>query len=163
MAMLISSLAEIAERPFKRQSMLSKELMADDNSVHKNELFDPLDPKEEPKHLIAGSNYALKTPLRHFTYYIKRSFFLPWPLGEWPVGIRHHMLPPHDPKTPGLLNRLSNWESDGRLSTFSAIRLSTESEKLSDMPELEMTTRNGGPSIPMGGDHEKVSAHFSGV
>ena len=123
MALLIATLAEIAERPYKRQSLLSGDFkdsandrnegdsgVVDDDDIRlrvSNPLFEPLEPSEEPGRLVAGSNYAYRYPFQHLFYYIKASFFVPWPIGSWPVGLRHRMLPPHDPKCQDRLSWLS--------------------------------------------------------
>eukprot|EP00529_Nitzschia_sp_RCC80_P031522 CAMPEP_0113448334 /NCGR_PEP_ID=MMETSP0014_2-20120614/4713_1 /TAXON_ID=2857 /ORGANISM="Nitzschia sp." /LENGTH=364 /DNA_ID=CAMNT_0000339543 /DNA_START=84 /DNA_END=1174 /DNA_ORIENTATION=- /assembly_acc=CAM_ASM_000159 len=130
MALLVATLAEIAERPYKRQSLLSGDfkggandsnggggVVDDDNDGDdirlrvSNPLFDSLEPSEEPDRLVAGSNYAIRYPIQHLFYYMKASFFVPWPIGTWPIGLRHRMLPPHDPKCQDSLSWLSKqWE-----------------------------------------------------
>ena len=125
MALLVATLAEIAERPYKRQSLLSGDFKGGANDINggsgnggaddddeirlrvRNPLFDPLEPSEEPERLVAGSNYAFRYPIQHLFYYMKASFFVPWPIGSWPIGLRHRMLPPHDPNCQDTLSWLS--------------------------------------------------------
>jgi hypothetical protein len=90
-AMIIAALAVIAERPYKdtnTDSFLTSEI---------DSLFDPLHPSEEPEPLLAGSGTGLSRPFAHMWRYIQLSFYLPWPIGHWPVGLRHALRPPHDP------------------------------------------------------------------
>jgi hypothetical protein len=103
-AMMIAALAVIAERPYKdtsTDSFLTSEI---------NSLFDPLHPCEEPEPLLAGSGTGLSRPFAHMWKYIQLSCYLPWPIGHWPVGLRHSLRPPHDPDMSKM--------TEQRLSTF---------------------------------------------
>jgi hypothetical protein len=79
--------------------------VADFVADHRNEylveerspLFDELAPFEEPIALSAGSTKALKQPLSHLLNSYRLSFWVPWPLGIWPQGLRHRLPPPKDP------------------------------------------------------------------
>lgn len=116
MALLIASLAEIAERPGKkeRRSDVSNgdgdaEAVAGDDTTagRRNPLFLPLHPSEEPDPLMAGSTRALSRPLAHLWKYMKFSFYVPWPIGTWPIGLRQSLYPPKDPKAEKTLQQLS--------------------------------------------------------
>jgi hypothetical protein len=110
MALLIASLAEIAERPYKRKNWMevihgsASESMADDlANSNRNPLFLPLTPSEEPDPLLAGSTKALLRPLAHLWKYCKVSIYIPWPFHAWPIGLRHNLRPPTDPDSDTLL------------------------------------------------------------
>ena len=124
MALLIVSLSEIAERPHKNKSIIQSSSSSPScstsspSSIYRNPLFDPLQPSEEPNLLDAGSNQALYHPMAHFWEYFKRSAILPWPFGRYPVGFRHALSPPVDPKSSGRSNlRLSLWDKATRSTT----------------------------------------------
>ena len=61
-------------------------------------LFDKLAPSEQPDPLLAGSSRALSRPISHLFKYLQLSGYVPWPIGSWPVGLRHALRPPADPK-----------------------------------------------------------------
>jgi hypothetical protein len=120
LALLIASLAEIAERPYTqhRQAETLYEENITDSVLGEtvNPLFNPLQPSEEPGRLLAGSNEALATPLSHLWKYVKLSFYLPWPFGVWPVGLRHQLRPPMAPNKVNLEERSAIWDSTKRCS-----------------------------------------------
>lgn len=116
-AMVIAALAVIAERPYKdtnTDSFLESNI---------NSLFDPLHPSEEPEPLLAGSGTGLYRPFAHVWRYIRLSCYLPWPMGHWPVGLRHALRPPYDPDTSKTIEQ--------RLSAFCL-----RDEKLSRVHEV---------------------------
>lgn len=90
MGLLIVSLSAMVER---KESSTGTALRYEQQ---RHPLFGPLDPSEEPPVLQAGSAHALHRPLRHFWEYCKQSFIFPWPLGGYPTGLRHDLLPPMD-------------------------------------------------------------------
>merc|ERR1711988_2063455 len=84
-----------------------------------NKLFDPLHELEEPTTTLAGSGKGLSNPIAHIFKYMVISFQLPWPLGRWPVGLRHKLIPPADPDVenedtnPKKLERMIREVKDG--------------------------------------------------
>lgn len=124
MAMLIASLAEIVERPYRGKTTEAIQTNAQiTDSVlgaEINPLFNPLEASEEPDPLSAGSTKAWSMPIRHLLKYAKMSFYVPWPLGVWPVGLRHSLPPPVDPNVAELRKRISSWRlSDSLASSVS--------------------------------------------
>jgi hypothetical protein len=100
MALLIATMAVIAERPFYTDQDLTEFLRNVSNVdlvSKRNRLFDPLEPSEEPDLLQAGSSKVLRRPLGHLWESCTLSFYVPWPMGRWPVGLRHKLSPPTDP------------------------------------------------------------------
>jgi len=100
-AMLIATLAQIAEAPYKDFSEHPTESVIASNdaemSTTVNKLFDPLDASEEPDPDLAGSGKALYRPFRHIWKYCKLTVWIPF-ISPWPVGLRHTLPPPTDPK-----------------------------------------------------------------
>jgi hypothetical protein len=122
-AMLIATLAEIAERQYtNRRFRRSNDhqngdgvVVAASRTAHRlssgegfrgrssstgedanHPLFGPLSPSEEPDSLLAGSGGGLSRPLGHAIRYLALSVYMPWPWGRWPVGLRHSLRPPTD-------------------------------------------------------------------
>ena len=85
-AMLTASLAEIVEREFRA---LQGHPIRHTLSKQTSPLFGPLLPHEEPDPLEAGSGRGLSYPIQHALRYVRSSVYLPWPYGQWPVGLRH--------------------------------------------------------------------------
>ena len=151
MALLVSTLAMIAERPYfqqqqqqqqdQHQNSMNSDPYCYDRSLHfetRNRLFDPLEPSEEPDHLSAGSSFVLENPFGHLWHSMKQSFYFPWPIGQWPIGLRHNMSPPTDPKTDEIRTRLSTYKNKGGhvgMSVPSSGSMSSQSEEL--QPALE--------------------------
>jgi len=118
MAMLVTSMAVIAERPVyeklggkefgKGRVSNQEDLHPDyfDLENHRSHLFDPLKAWETPDPLAAGSGQGCKHLFGHIWYYMKSSFERPWPCDNFPTGLRHQLLPPIKKKTA----------SDGRSS-----------------------------------------------
>lgn len=108
MALLIATLAVIAERPYYDSRNPLAFVLDEENAIRfskRNSLFDPLEPSEEPSPLLAGSTHVLGRPLAHLWECCKLSVFAPWPMGSWPVGIRHKLPPPTDPKAESAIKR----------------------------------------------------------
>lgn len=123
-AMLIASLAEIAERQYTNRRFRGSNdhpngdgvVVAASRTAHRltlgksfhgcsssttgedahHPLFGPLSPSEEPDPLLAGSGGGLSRPLGHAIRYLALSVYIPWPWGHWPVGLRHSLRPPTD-------------------------------------------------------------------
>lgn len=114
-ALLIATLATIAEKPFMESKLnTGSEAQIEESRrimmTNENSLFDPLQPAEEPEPNAAGSGQGLKHPIAHLWYYMKLTFIIPWPLGHWPVGLRHSLPPPQMDKEM-ITRRLSAWAS----------------------------------------------------
>jgi len=147
MSLLVSTLTMIAERPYFQQHQQQNSRNSDpycyDKSVHyekRNRLFDPLEPSEEPNHLSAGSSFVLENPVGHLWHSMKQSFYVPWPLGQWPVGLRHVMSPPTDPKTDEILDRLSTYKNKEEqvgtsMPPSASASISSQSQEFRPAPE----------------------------
>ena len=110
-AMLIATLAEIAERQYtsayssevdesrSAKRLSSTQTLQDSNSQH-HPLFAPLSATEEPDPLLSGSGQGLSKPLQHAWRYVVLSVYMPWPWGKWPVGLRHNLKPPIEAQEP---------------------------------------------------------------
>lgn len=86
-ALLINQLSFIVES-YAEQTPLSR------RAAEKHDrIFEPLEPWEEPRSVLAGSGTALKQTLAHLMYYVKTSFSPPLPFAGHPVGIRQTQLP----------------------------------------------------------------------
>lgn len=83
-ALLLNTLSKIVEHRETNR----------DSAVLCDPIFGPLHPREQPNSILAGSGKALQRPFLHIAEYIRRSFSLPWPLGEHPAGIRQVLLSP---------------------------------------------------------------------
>lgn len=108
MALLIATMAVIAERPYYTNQNPFVFVEDEADAIHttkRNPLFDPLVPSEEPNPLSAGSTHALGRAMAHIWEYCKLSVFIPWPLGSWPVGLRHRLPPPTDPNGEAAIKR----------------------------------------------------------
>jgi hypothetical protein len=108
MALLIATLAIIAERPYHNDIDPFAFVEDEENTVHiskRSSLFDPLAASEEPNPLLAGSTHVLERPFKHLWESCKLSVFVPWPMGSWPVGMRHVLPPPTDPKAASAIMR----------------------------------------------------------
>jgi hypothetical protein len=127
MAMLIATMAVIAERPYYNNLNPFAFVENEENAVRiskRNPLFDPLEQSEEPNPLSAGSTHALGRSLAHIWEYCRLSVFLPWPLGSWPVGLRHKLPPPTDPCAESAIKR----------RTEDILRRSTQMKTTDDSP-----------------------------
>ena len=108
MALLIATMAVIAERPYYKNQDPFAFVEDEENAMrtsNRNPLFDPLEASEEPDPLLAGSTHALGRPFAHIWYYCKLSLFIPWPMGSWPIGMRHKLPPPTDPDAESAIRR----------------------------------------------------------
>lgn len=157
MSLLVATLTMIAERPFFQQPQQQQDKDAEDGFINpvstskdhsieedaedgqyccnnplycekRNRLFNPLDPSEEPNPGSAGSTYVLKNPLGHVWQNMKQSFYVPWPIGKWPVGLRHHIPPPTDPNSDAILRRISTYKEE--LASASQSQSQEPQEKL---------------------------------
>jgi hypothetical protein len=123
MALIISMMASIAERPY-----INDENNNYDQSCVRSHLFDPFKENEEPNPLLAGSSSSSSSsssllllfhPILHLLTYIKMSFTLPWPFDNYPTGLRHNLHPPIDPsKDAALFKRKQEIITSYRRSTL---------------------------------------------
>jgi hypothetical protein len=108
MALLIATMVVIAERPYYNNQNPFAFVEDEANLAQmskRNPSFDPLEASEKPNPLAAGSTHALGRALAHIWEYCKLSFFIPWPLGLWPVGLRHKLPPPTYPNAEAAIKR----------------------------------------------------------
>jgi hypothetical protein len=86
-ALLINQLSFIVES-YAEQSPISR--LAD---AKRDRIFEPLEPWEEPRSVLAGSGKALTHVVAHVLQYMKASFSPPLPFKGHPTGIRQTQLP----------------------------------------------------------------------
>lgn len=87
-ALLINQLSFIVES-FEERSPLSRAA-----EEKRDRIFEPLEPWEEPKSILAGSGKALRHTFAHIFHYMKSSFSPPLPFKGHPTGVRQTQLPP---------------------------------------------------------------------
>jgi hypothetical protein len=108
LAVLTSAMAVVATTPYYDDTDIDA-FVCDKELSHlvesRSPLFDVLASFEEPRLLSAGSTRALKRPVLHLLNSYRRSFWMPWPLGIWPAGLRHRLPPPHDPNVKATIKR----------------------------------------------------------
>lgn len=147
-AMLIASLSEIAEREFNanqntpdesRQKSVRR-ISVSRHAGHTHPLFGALLPHEEPDPLQAGSGKGLVLPVRHALRYVWLSIYLPWPFGNWPVGLRHCLPAPHGDDSFDYGNSNNDLKvtrsSDSEGSDGSSISVFDNPHKPSEMDEV---------------------------
>ena len=94
-AMIIAALSEIAEREFRAaQGRQTGGISISRNALTVNPQFGELEPHEEPNPLRAGSGQGRSHPIAHAWEYFWSSMSMPWPIGTYPVGLRHSLPPP---------------------------------------------------------------------
>ena len=91
-AMQIAILSSIAERPYLAGTTKNDDVISKGAEI--SPLFGPLTPSEIPDPLMAGSGMAAYRPIAHAWRYVKSSIYAPWPIGHWPVGLRHSLPAP---------------------------------------------------------------------
>jgi hypothetical protein len=100
LALLTAVMGVVAKLPYYDDTEVD-EFVKNEKNAHlvrgRNPLYDPLIEYEEPNPRSAGSTQALKRPFVHLLNSYKLSFWMPWPLGMWPQGLRNNLPPPKDP------------------------------------------------------------------
>jgi len=108
LAFLSTIMASVAIRPYYDDTDMNA-FVSDRSNAHLTEnrspLFDKLAKFEEPNRLAAGSTTALRRPVLHILNSYRLSFWVPWPIGIWPQGLRHRLPPPKDPNVKKSMNR----------------------------------------------------------
>jgi hypothetical protein len=108
LAVLTSSMAVVATTPYYDDTDVDA-FVCDKALSHlveeRSPLYGELALFEEPRSLSAGSTKALKHPILHLLDTYRLSFWMPWPLGIWPAGLRHRLPPPHDPTVKATIKR----------------------------------------------------------
>ena len=122
LAFLSTVMALVAIRPYYDNTDMEK-FVADRSNAYlienRSPLFDELAPFEEPSPLAAGSTTALRRPVLHVLNSYRLSFWVPWPIGIWPQGLRHRLPTPKDPNVKKSMNRKTMILQEHILANFS--------------------------------------------
>jgi hypothetical protein len=87
-ALLINQLSFVVES-YAEQTPISRL-----SEAKRDRVFEPLEPWEEPRSILAGSGKALSQVFSHIFYYMKASFSPPMPFKGHLTGLRQTQLPP---------------------------------------------------------------------